>query len=204
MTPEENEHIYLCRLMIDYLTHYYSLDKEPFQSLSALPDEEAIKIMQALCDDTPYGERFKDPIQYLRDRKDTEQWVREEFIAKGGKPKNKFPIPAVLGSSKWIVEIAPNREKHGEIRIPLSVFTEYDVSFTYPDSMISRWFGRAKPAEYYQAELHGIVFTRSEILSIVEEKGMPEEDWEIKLPKSLAPYIEAQVWNHGLLDGYRR
>jgi hypothetical protein len=189
--------------MIDYLTHYYSLDKGPFQSLSALPDAEAIEIMQALCDDTPYGERFKDPFQYLKDRKDTEKWVREAFIAKGGRPRDRFPIPMVLGSSKWIVEIAPDPEKHAEIRIPLSVFTEYDVSFTYPDSMISRWFGREKPAEYYQAELHGKVFTISEILALVEKKGMPEEDWEIKLPKSLAPYIEAQVWNHALLDGYR-
>jgi hypothetical protein len=189
--------------MIDYLTHYYSLDKEPFQSLSALPDDEAIKIMETLCDDTPYGERFKDPVQYLKDRKETEQWVREAFIAKGGRPKDKFPIPMVLGSSKWIVDVAPDREKHGEIRIPLSAFTEYDVSFTYPDSMISRWLGRDKPVEYYRAELHGKVFTISEILALVEKKGMPEEDWEIKLPKSLAPYIEAQVWNHGLLDEYR-
>jgi hypothetical protein len=189
--------------MIDYLTHYYSIDKEPFQSLSALPDEEAIKIMEKLYDDTPYGERFKNPVQYLKDRKDTEQWVREGFIAKGGRPKDKYPIPMVLGSSKWLVKAAPDREKHGEIRIPLSVFTEYDVSFTYPDSMISRWFGREKPVEYYQAELHGIVFTLSEILTIVEKKGMPEEDWGTNLPKSLAPYIEAQIWNHELLFEYR-
>lgn len=185
--------------MIDYLTHYYSIDSGPFQSLSALSDKEAIEIMEKLCDDTPYGKRFKNPIQYLRDRKDTERWIREAFIAKGGKPKDQFPLPMVLGSSKWLVEAAPDQEKHGEVRIPLSVFTEYDVSFTYPDSMISRWFGREKPAEYYQAELHGKVFTLSEILSIVEKKGMPEEDWEINLPKSLAPYIEAQVWNHDLL-----
>ena len=189
--------------MIDYLTHYYSTDKGPFQSLSALSDAEAIKIMEKLCDDTPYGERFKHPLQYLKDRKDTERWVREMFIAKGGKPRAEFPIPMVLGSSQWIVEIAPDREKHGEIRIPLSVFTEYDVSFTYPDSMISRWFGREKPAEYYQAELHGKVFTLSEILAIVEQKGLPEEAWEITLPKNLAPYIEAQVWNHELLYKYR-
>ncbi len=39
----------------------------------------------------------------------------------------------------------------------------------------------------------------SEILAIVEEKGMPEDDWETNLPRSLAPYIEAQVWNHELL-----
>jgi hypothetical protein len=188
--------------MIDYLTHYYSIDKKPFQSLSALPDEEAIKIMEKLCDDTPYGERFKNPLQYLKDRKDTEQWVREAFIAKGGEPKAAFPIPMVLGSSKWIVDVAPDREKGREIRIPLSVFTERDVSFTYPDSMISRWFGRDKPADYYQADLHGIVFTRSEILAIVEKKGMPEENWATKLPKHLAPYIEAQVWNHELLCRY--
>jgi hypothetical protein len=189
--------------MIDYLTHYYSIDKEPFQSLSALSDEEAIKIMEKLCDDTPYGQRFKNPLQYLKDRKDTEQWVRAAFIAKGGKPRDKFPIPMVLGSSKWLAEAAPDPEKKGEIRIPLSVFTVHDVSFTYPDSMISRWFGRDKPAEYYQAELHGIVFTLSEILSIVKKKGMPEENWETNLPKSFAPYIEAQVWNHALLDKYR-
>ncbi len=189
--------------MIDYLTHYYSIDKEPFQSLSALSDEEAIQIMEKLCDDTPYGERFKNPIQYLKDRKDTERWVRAEFMAKGGRPNDKFPTPMVLGSSKWLVEVAPNREKHGEIRIPFSVLTEYDVSFTYPDSMLSREFGREKPVEYYQAELHGKVFTLSEILSLVEKRGMPEEDWEIKLPKHLAPYIEAQVWNRKLLFEYR-
>jgi len=189
--------------MIDYLTHYYSTDKGPFQSLSALSDEEAIKIMEQLCDDTPFGERFKNPIQYLKDRKDTERWVREAFIAKGGRPKDKFPISMVLGSSKWLVNAVPDRNKHGEIHIPLSTFTEYDVSFTYPDSMISHWFGREKPLEYYQAELHGKVFTITEILSMVEKKGMPEEDWEVTLPKSLAPYIEAQVWNHELLHDYR-
>ena len=185
--------------MIDYLTHYYNVDKGPFQSLSALSDEEAIKIMKTLCDDTPFGERFKNPIQYLKIRKDTEQWVRESFVANGGKPKDKFPIPMVLGSSKWLVEIAPDRDKHGEIRIPLCAFTDFDVSFTYPDSMISRWFGLEKPVEYYQADLHGKVFTRSEILALIENKGMPEEDWDTQLPRDLAPYIEAQVWNHQLL-----
>lgn len=188
--------------MVDYLTHYYMSDKGPFQSLSSLSDEEAIKIMGELCDDTPFGERFKNPIQYLTDRKATERWVREEFIAKGGKPKDKFPIPMVLGSSKWLEEAAPNRNRPAEIRIPLLVFTEYDVSFTYPDSMLSHWFGQDKPTKYYQPDLHGKVFTLPEILSIVEERGMPEECWETNLPRDLAPYIEAQVWRHELLFEY--
>lgn len=190
--------------MVNYLTHYYMSDKEPFQSLSSLSDEDAIKIMEELCDDTPFGERFKNPVQYLKARKDTEMWVREEFIAKGGKPKDNYPIPMVFGSSKWMVEVAPDRNKHAEIRIPLSVLTDDDVSFTYPDSMISRWFGRDKPEEYYQPALHGKVFTLSEILSIVAERGMPEEDWEINMPSDLAPYIEAQVWRYDLLVEYMK
>jgi hypothetical protein len=188
--------------MIDYLTHYYNSDTGPFQSLSALSDEEALKIMERLCDDTPYGERFKQPVQYLENRKATERWVREAFMAKGGLPQATYPIPMVLGSSKWLDAAAPEREKHREIRIPLSLFAESEVSFTYPDSMISRWFGLEKPAAYYQAEFHGKVFTCSEILSIVDQKGLPEEAWENKLPPNLAPYIEAQVWNHDRLHEF--
>jgi hypothetical protein len=135
--------------VIDYLTHYYKLGTQPFQSLSALTDEEAEGIMQGLSDDTPYGARFKDPLGYMRDRRQTEQWVRDQFIAKGGQPRASYPIPMVLGSSPWIMKNAPDPAAHGEIRIPLSVFTEQDVSFTYPDSMISLWFGRDKPPEYY-------------------------------------------------------
>jgi hypothetical protein len=190
--------------MIDYLTYYYRRGTEPFRSLSALPDVEAVKIMEELCDDTPFGARFKDPLQYLRDRRATEQWVREEFVAKGGQPREAYPIPMVLGESRWMVKNSPCPDAHGEIRIPLSRFTERDVSFTYPDSMISLWFGREKPVDYYLPEYHGKVFTVSEILAIVESKGLPEEEWETNLPSDLAPYIEAQVWNHEPLMEYRK
>jgi hypothetical protein len=70
--------------------------------------------------------------------------------------------------------------------------------------MISLWFGREKPVDYYLPEYHGKVFTVSEILAIVESKGLPEEEWETNLPSDLAPYIEAQVWNHEPLMEYRK
>jgi hypothetical protein len=190
--------------MIDYLTYYYKHGTEPFRSLSALQDEEAIIIMKALCNDSLFGARFKDPTQYMRDRRQSEQWVREEFMAKGGRPQETYPISMVLGTSPWMVKHAPDTDSHGEIRIPLSIFTEYDVSFTYPDSMISHWFGRDKPNDLYLPDLHGKVFTLSEILSLVAEKGLPEKDWKTNLPGDLAPYIEAQVWNHKLLDVYKQ
>ncbi len=89
-----------------------------------------------------------------------------------------------------------------EVEIPLSILREGDVSFTYPDSMISHWFGNDKPLEYFQPEYHGKVFTLSEMLPIVGLKGLPEEGWETNIPSSLAHYIEAQVWNRALLTAY--
>ena len=189
--------------MIDYLTHYYIQGTPPFRSLSALPDDEALELMTALYDETPFGVRFKDPLQYLQQRRRTERWVRSEFMAKGGQPQEPYPIYMALGSSPWLVRAAPDTSNHGEIRIPLAVFQEGDVSFTYPDSMVSHWFGTEKPIEYYQSEYHGRVFTRSEILGIIIARGLPEESWEPRLPDHLPPYIEAQVWNREPLLMYQ-
>lgn len=186
--------------MVDYLTYYYSRGTPPFRSLSALPPGQAIQIMQDLYakfKGSILFERFSDPVQYLQQRRQTEQWVREQFIAKGGQPQAAYPISMVLGTSPWVQQHAPGpAEAQAEIRIPLSIFKESEVSFTYPDSMISLWFGTDKPAEYYQPAYHGQVFTLTEILAIVELKGLPEEGWQTNLPDTLAPYIEAQVWNH--------
>ena len=184
--------------MIDYLTHYYRIGTEPFRSLSGLPDDEAIQIMKAL-----YGrykenilfERFKAPAQYLHDRRETEGWVRSAFIEKGGRPQDAYPISMVLGSSKWIEDNAPSLDTHGKIHVHLSALSEADVSFTFPDSMVSLWLFKDRPSDYYLPEYHGKIFTLPEILSIVSEKGMPEEGWKIKIPENTGPYIEAQVWN---------
>ncbi len=187
--------------MIDYLTHYYKRGRQPFQTLSALPEEEAIRIMQGLYEETVFGSRFKEPAQYLRDRKQAEQWVRQQFIEKGGCPVEDHPVYMVLGSSSWINRHAlEGEEPIYEVRLPLSVFQPGDVSFTYPDSMISLWFGTDQPAEYYLPDYHGKVFTLPEILHIVEEHGVPEECWNTHLPDDLAPYIEAQVWNFAPLQ----
>ena len=108
----------------------------------------------------------------------------------------------VLGSSRWINAHARLEGPLCEIRIPLSDFQPLDVSFTYPDSMISLWFGTDRPPEYYMPDYHGKVFTLAEILAIVQARGVPEECWETHLPDELAPYIEAQVWNHRPLQNY--
>jgi len=189
--------------MVDYLTYYCERGTEPFRTLSALPDDEAIRIMESLfVEGSVLWQRFERPAWYLEERKRTERWVRDEFVKKGGRPQAAYPVCLVLGSSPWIQRHAP--AGGAEHRISLAAFGDADVSFTYPDSMISHWLGRDKPPAYFQPAYHGQVFTRAEILQIVKARGLPELGWESNLPSEMAHYIEAQVWNHDILDTYRR
>ena len=91
-----------------------------------------------------------------------------------------------------------------EIEVPLSLFKDCDVSFTYPDSMVSFLLAHEKDPNYYLPDYHGKVFTLSEIRAIVDANGLPGEKWGCNLPSSLPNYIEAQVWRHGPLVEYKR
>jgi hypothetical protein len=191
--------------MIDYLFYAYKRGAEPFLSLSALSDTEAINIMKDLyVEGSILWDRFKDPAQYLNTRKQVEEWLRKDFIAKGGKPRAPYPIYTILGRPKWIEMLdAPTLATILEIRVPLSVFEESDISFTYPDSMVSFMLNHQRDSEYYLPEYSGRVFTYSEIHSIVDVNGMPGEEWGTALPSVLGNYIEGQVWNHEPLLAYK-
>jgi hypothetical protein len=191
--------------MIETLFHLYKRGTEPFRSLSSLPEADAIQIMQELyMEGAIFWERFQEPAQYLRLRKQIEQNLRQTFIAKGGMPREVYPIYMALGRTKWMQhEVdAPTLATTAEIQVPLSLFQECDVSFTYPDSMVSFLLAQEQ-SEYYLPDYHGKVFTLSEIRSIVEASGLPGEKWGNTLPSSMPNYIEAQVWNHGPLLKYK-
>jgi hypothetical protein len=137
--------------MIDYLIHAYRRGADPFRSLSALSDMEAMQRMKDLyVEGAVFWERFKDPAQYLQARRKVEQWLRREFMAKGGKPQAPYPIYMVLGRSKWIQTMldAGTLATTIEIQVPLSIFRECDVSFTYPDSMVSFMLDNERHPEY--------------------------------------------------------
>lgn len=109
-----------------------------------------------------------------------------------------YPLYSVVGNSNWIEKHASNYNIE-KIQIPLSIFNEQDISFTYPDSMVSYWLGRDKPADYYETEYHCKIFTLSEVKHLIKVKGLSEDKWKTKLPIDVAPYFEAQIWNHGVL-----
>lgn len=193
--------------MIDYLVHLYKRDTEPFRTLSALREEEAVSIMKNLyLAGSIFWERFEDPVAYLRLRKQIEQSIREAFLAKGGMPQEAHPIYMAFGRTRWMQNSldAVTLATTTEIEVPLSLFRECEVSFTYPDSMVSFLLAREKHPDYYLPDFHGKVFTLSEILRIVQTSGLPGDRWGTNLPGSTPNYIEAQVWNHEPLHEYKR
>jgi hypothetical protein len=188
--------------MINTLIHFYRKGKLPFRSLSELTDQIAEQRMQDLyVEGAIIWERFKEPAAYLQARRQTERWLHEEFTARGGAPPEPYPIYLMLGKSRWLEEMDNEviRATTAEIHVPLSLFNECEISFTYPDSMVSFWLAQEKDPACYLPEYHGKVFTLAEISAIVEANGLPGDGWGNNLPPHLANYIEAQVWNHRVL-----
>lgn len=191
--------------MVDYLIHFYRKGTKPFQSLSALSEDHALSIMKDLyVEGSVFWERFKDPYEYLCFRKQVERDLYRGFVAKGGVPNDPYPIYLVLGRPKWTLTAvdAATVASTDEIQVPLSILGPRDISFTYPDSMVSALMVSQRNPEYYEPDYHGKVFTLEEIIAIIEKKGLPGEGWETKMPRQLAHYIEAQVWNHRILAEY--
>lgn len=189
------------------LTYYHKKGTPPFGSLSTLTDKEAIQIMDELyknnTDDAIWG-RFKNPVQYLHDRRETEEWLIKKFVSKGGLPQEEYPIYMILDVCDSIEDKMLD-ENLLKIQLPLTKFGENDICFTFFDSMFSYILGRDKSSDYYQAKYHGKVFMLSEILTMIEEKGLPDDNWWGNIPDDYLPFIEAQIWNHKLLwDVYNK
>jgi hypothetical protein len=175
------------------LTHYYHRDDQPFQSLSSLPKGEALNVISKLSSRTgAVYDRFRHPQKYLQRRQETETWVRAEFIHKGGRPITPYPQYFVVERAVWIEEGFNGQSNC--IQIPLSAFSPEQVSFTYPDSMISYWLRDQTNEVFYRPEYHGQVFRLSEICQIINRFGIPHEEWRTNKAREWDLFIEAQVW----------
>ena len=175
------------------LTHYYHECDRPFQTLAAVSDNKALNIIDSLKKRTgAVYRRFNHPVEYLSRRRETEGWIRDEFIKKGGKPTTKFPQYFVVDFSTWIEEGYNGQSR--AIRIPISAFDPDRVSFTYPDSMISYWLNSQTERDFYHSEYHGRVFSSIEIQSIIDRFGIPQREWATDPLRKYDLFIEAQVW----------
>jgi hypothetical protein len=190
---------------MELLYHYYKKGSVTFDSLTENDDETAIQLMKSLyIKDSLLWERFAEPKQYLDARRYTEKWLHDEFAKNGGQPKTINPIYFVFGNSIWYEKNETSRiqMETGIIKIPLEIFSDKEISFTYPDSMLTLLLAYQKIPQYYLPEYHGKVFCLREIKKIINENGLPGYEWNPILPEKMPNYIEAQVWNKNKLLEY--
>lgn len=143
--------------------------------MSSLAEEEALRVISTLRDRSGLVyRRFRNPKQYLKQRREAESWVRKEFIRKGGQPVSVYPHYFVVERARWI-EAGYNEESLA-LQFPVSAFQPEQISFTYTDSMISYWLKNQTNKVFYRPEYHGQVFVLSEISQIIDAFGVPDED----------------------------
>jgi hypothetical protein len=175
------------------LTHYHNPNKSAFQSLSSLSDSEALRVIASLKDFAgAVYHRFRDPEKYLVNRLATETWLQQEFIKKGGQPLVAYPQYFVVGRSTWI-----EKGYNGQfemVQLPITDLPTAQISFTYPDSMISYWLQSQAGQNFHHPEYHGQVFNYSEICQIIDRFGVPGEKWRTESVHKHDLFIEAQVW----------
>jgi hypothetical protein len=176
------------------LTHYYHPNDEPFQTLSSLSEADALNVITNLQQRTgAVYRRFQHPIEYLNKRRETETWLRNEFIKKGGQPISEYPQYFVVDRAAWIEDGYNGASR--TIQMSIADFHFDRVSFTYPDSMISYWLKSQIDRVFYNAEYHGRVFGLREISKIIEKFGIPNTEWQVEAARKYDLFIEAQVWD---------
>ena len=185
-----------------FLYHYFERDFGPFMPLTALPVEEARKILIAQRASGKPGNPDIDG--FLQNRYGRDKKLRDVFIAHGGRPQRTAPIYMMLGEHRqW--ESA--YENPAVIQIPLKAFDPLTVSFTYGDS-----FAVFNEALFGEEEYWNKIYFAHEILEVIKRHGVPPYvHYDFK--RGIYPadrhinhhlkYVEAHAWDDTILNKYR-
>jgi hypothetical protein len=170
------------------LFYYYKKTLEPFRSLMTL---SAPEINAFMCAHLPEEGIFhKNPEGYIARRKATESWLRQAFCDRGGRPVADHPIYMTLGRSSYIESLGIYTEC---VQVPLAHFSEETISFTYPDSYVSRWLAETR-GEYFNPEMHGRIFTLTDLPRLLADEAISNDAWKNHTRK-YDFFIEAQIWD---------
>lgn len=179
-----------------YLYHYYDKSVGPFISLSDLPIDDAMAVMDEIKRTKPNTKGAARQMSYMKRRHEIEEILRTEFTKKGGIIKRKSPHYMVVGHSPWL---STWFENSAYVKIPIEEFNTRTVSFTYGDAfpVFSENKHKMDDKEYRRK-----VYTYDEILEIIEKYGMPQ-DYNDNGERGPERYVEAQVWSDETIAGYR-
>jgi hypothetical protein len=170
------------------LFYYYKKTLHPFRSIMELSNSEMNEFMRTNLPEESFF--HKNPERYISRRRETEAWLHKAFCSMGGEPSIIYPIYMTLGRSSYIESQGIYTEY---LQLPLSLFSEKNISFTYPDSFVSRWLAETKN-EYFNSEIHGQIFTILDLPRLLSNETAHNDAWRIT-ERKYDFFIEAQIWN---------
>ena len=182
-----------------FIYRYFKPGIDPLKTISDLPDDEIVAFMKKNFPDHKWF--HADPKKRISTRRRVEKWLHEKFTASGGEPKTKHPCYFTLGECSFLKERYGFDKPHAELKIPLTSFSSGNISFTYPDSFFSEHLHENKDHPLYNEELNGKVFTLDEVLNLLAQNKIPRNtEMDTSFGYKYPFYIEAQVWDYGILD----
>ena len=108
------------------LYYYFEQLTNPLQSISALPVQEAKKVMSDIQREGIYLRHLV--LLDIERRAELERIVRKQFVARGGNPRRNTPHYFVAEACLWLETWYFNAQ---HIAIPIDVLDTDYLSFTY-------------------------------------------------------------------------
>jgi len=189
----------------EHLLYFYNDPACAFMSISDCPARRVDVVLDEKNEgNTFFASRFsrEKRKQYLQHRALIEARLWADFVAKGGKPKRRFPYYAYL-SIQTYAEMRPSLAGTGFadsmcLEMALSDFPSDIISFTYEDSCLS--YGLVFHPEGLEEGTrgwpvvpgYGVLFRLEELGDAIGKYGFP------------ANCYEAQIWDDAPLREYRR
>lgn len=171
-----------------FLVHYCHPNCQPFQNIMRLSEEEAFLVAEKLAKENPDTTafyRFADFVNYYPCRMKTDELLYDQFVRLGGKPKEKHPISFVLQGCDYL----DGWFGHGTAyKIRLSEVSPDSVSFSLGDSCAQY----KKTGKIRQ-------LTEEQLLAQIDDFDGGIEAF-MKYAAEHYSYIEAQLWDDGLLE----
>ena len=164
------------------IIHYYFPGTDPWKNIMNLPEEEAFAKAKELADahpeDPSFG-RFADFANYYPTRKETDAYVHDRFVEKGGRPELLHPFSFTLLECEYLRKWFSEGEK---LVLDLNDIPEDQISFTIGDSCAQYgWGDRPK------------VLTKKELLQKIHACGGSVETF-LKDSLGRFAYVEVHVW----------
>lgn len=174
-----------------FYRYFYDI-KEPFSKITDIDSSDEQEYLNFINNKFLASRTYN--IDYIKKRIATEEEMRAQFIAKGGKPKLKHPNYMVLENCDyWFYDV---KNMFASMVLDSSLFPRDVVSFTYGDSIPTFDDTFLDGREYRKT-----VYTIDEIKVLIDKYSLPQL-WNENGKYGPENYIEVQIWSDEVFLNY--